>query len=212
VFDQPITFRANDVRVIPLRDARSSVVGIMYPIDETQRNRAQDWAGKPNRTADHSYVPNYHHTMDLSDVRNFQPTPWRGRRPFYIQAHASSTGFAVKVQRGTGLAVEVKLDGRSHGRLIASNAYFQRASDANPARPVVYLSCLSASGPAAGDSADYLHEYSGHTGTVYAPNGVSTRIRRDQFPDFSFLGAKPAVDEHGNIIEDGEFRSYPYRS
>lgn len=187
--NQPMTFRPDQVQSIPLRDSNGNVIGVSYPTKPTDATKVPAWAGKPNRTSDASYIPDYNNTPGGG-----KPAPWSGQTPFYAHAHANPNHFAVNVNTAAPGQppnyVKVHIDGTNHGNLLQSNSHFQNASGANPHRPVVYMSCGSGNpaGNAAASSANVVHG-GGHSGDIFAPSGSGVRITGKN--NNSYYGVKP---------------------
>lgn len=199
---QKYNFDANQVQSIPLKDSNGNVVGISYPTKVDDATKVSGWAGKPNRHSDGSFIPDY----ASGAGKTGKPSPWNGKDPFYVHAHANPNKFAVNVNTAPPGQPpkweKVRVDGNTHGQLVNSNSHFQAASQANPQRPLVYMSCNSGNptGNAAQSSAGTVHG-GGHTGDVFAPTGTGSRITNG---DNSWYGVKPGKDSSGGTIP-GEF-------
>ncbi|MBP2325037.1 uncharacterized protein YukE [Kibdelosporangium banguiense] len=202
---QKYNFSPNQVQSVPLKDSNGNTIGISYPTKSDDVTNVTDWAGKPNRHSDGSYLPDYASGGKASKKPSKQ-APWNGNDPFYVHAHANPNKFSVNVNTAAPGQPpnwqKVRVDGNTHGQLVNSNQHFQAASQANPQRPVVYMSCNSGNptGNAASSSASTVHS-GGHAGDVFAPTGTGSRVTNG---NNSWYGVKPGTDGSGGTIP-GEF-------
>lgn len=218
VHGNPVSFDATDVQSIPLKDSNGNVIGVSFPTKPSDPAAVTRWAGM-NRTSDTQFSPATPSTVSTPSgpkpswaFAPAQNAPWSGGgTPVYVHAHANPNQFAVNVNTGTASNpnwTKVRIDGTTHGQVIASNQHYQQAAGANPNSPLVLMSCSSArpGGTAASSAAAYLQGH-GENRDVYAPTGTGIR-RTSAATNTSFYGVEETVDASGNKVP-GSFQQYP---
>ena len=205
---KPYNYRPDQVQSIPLKDNNGNTIGISFPSKPTDQANLGKWAGKPVRNSDNSYTKNRKsNDPNLNAAKT--DTPWKGKNPFYVHAHAEPKGYYVNVNTAPAGAPPkwevMGVRGDSYGQLVASNSHFQAASKADPNRPIVQMSCQagSPSGNAAQTSSAAMHN-AGHSGQIFAPTGVGNRVTT---ANESSYGVEPGKDGSGNTVP-GEFKQF----
>ncbi|MFS8105186.1 hypothetical protein LFM09_49660 [Lentzea alba] len=239
---QHVSFVGSQVHSVVWRDRTGNVVGISLPtysVDQLDKSRSLEWGGRPFRNTDHSYITDLnlklHDSEDETCLRQTVTqrrtlSPWMLRQdlsrvPFYVHVHGlGGERFSVWVNFASPGTPErwseVAINGEQHARLLMSNHFF-RALLAQPARPVVYLSCQAGApgSKAARESVGALVD-AGYRMPVWAPTGTGIRItpahpfsnpyepNPGELPPVnqqSFYGVVPTVDEAGHPVH-GVFR------
>jgi hypothetical protein len=173
-----VTFARDQVRSVAMADVAGRPVGLFYPTGAYDGHRMVSWAAEPIIELDHAYQ-----ATDPLGRAHLATAPWspqgrRGSRPFYVMAHGTPESFGVYVSAVGPSRPQVdqvvEVDGTAYGEILAADPEFRTMTRADPARPVVLLSCATGSpwGNAAARATQALRG-AGHFGSVYAPAGIS---------------------------------------
>ncbi|MFC9437129.1 hypothetical protein [Nocardia sp. NPDC057030] len=186
----PIRFKPEDVVSQSLIGPDGRTIGVSFKHVQFEIEHAASWAGAQLW---HDQVVRTRPGQGGAAVFN-GPTrkgqelavaPWAseyvsgGKGPFFVNAHAGSNTFEIRLRTGTTLEV----NGRTFAALLEASAGFRDTFGAGTDAPssVVLLSCKAAKGSAAPDFAAALHETFPGT-DVHASSGVvttSTKWSRD---------------------------------
>ncbi len=144
-----VPFDADQVDVIRLTDSMGRVVGGLVPQPAGRRADHAAWAAVPDRGMDAQY-----RRQARSGSWYEEEVPWAAG-PFAVDSHGDPDGFDVRVDVAPAgvpaVSVVLKVDGPTHGRLVAGHPDVAGAVAARSGLALVYLSCRVAS--PAGDAA-----------------------------------------------------------
>ncbi|WP_433599220.1 hypothetical protein ACQPXH_26675 [Nocardia sp. CA-135953] len=209
---EPVWFRRNEAESVPVLGKNLQPSCLVFPTKEaaegrlSDRDQFQHWASGTNNsnTQFHTALPQPAGASEPYAFISPRETPWAaaarntGQSPIWVQAHGSEHTVDVKV----GDSV-VKVDGATFGRMLLANPQFQAMVAANPAMPVVLLSCKSNAPGAtvAKDVAKTLHKESKLRADVY---GATGRPVAAPYPNekVSELGVEEAIDPATGRVMD----------
>ncbi|WP_327147007.1 hypothetical protein [Nocardia sp. NBC_01327] len=221
---EQIRFRLEDVWSKPLTDAGGVQIGATFEREHSYP-AAIRWIEQPTREADTKVTPIEVIYGFRTALGKPEDAPWAdavrksGQPPNYLIAHADRDGFWASINRGTEAVpdwVDVKVNGREFGQMLAADENSARAIGRNPAGEHVLIACSSGApeASAARLAAEHLHTTGVVTGPIHAPtdtaatpisgsgDSVRTHLGVLARPRRKFLGVIP-------LPRDKLFESYP---
>ncbi|MCA2217450.1 hypothetical protein LDL48_32095 [Wangella sp. NEAU-J3] len=124
----------DDVRTVPLRNARGETIGVGFPSQDGDDDVMSRFAA-----ATHDDPGTYRRfKTDTDGTYTDEPVPWRAR-PVFVDAHGDAHSMTVRLKNGE----TVRLTGTDFARL-AAQAHVMQPANPGPAAPVVLLSCNTA--------------------------------------------------------------------
>ncbi|MEV6428669.1 hypothetical protein [Nocardia sp. NPDC051463] len=184
------------------------MIGVSFPSKRGDITLIQQWARSRHTSSNKEYYPRWAVSEVATRRRRGTPlrdsspetAPWydaeNGLEPTVLNAHASGTGYSIKVKN---LQIQkydvVHVDGIVFGRLAEQSNYFQRACQLHPGSSLLQVSCSPAA--AGGDAhallARYLHG-NGFAGDVWAARDLMSTSRDGK------IGALASIDPDGSMI------------
>lgn len=139
-------FERNTPSNIPLKDSNGKVIGVKFLGEDDTPEPYVRWARAEDRRSDSIYTTGEPIDPESGTLSISNPTraPWASDKPpAIVFAHSGPSGLtAIKVPRANAPSVELVVDGRTFGRILAANDHYRQAVEGN--KPTVDARCNGA--------------------------------------------------------------------